>query len=146
MKKYENQLEVCIRAIIRSNGKILVCKNKKKGYYFFPGGHLEFGENIKEALAREIKEELDAIVKKFLFIGVVDNIFTEDGQKHHEINLVFEVKLDKIKKQSQEDHIDFALISEKDFSKEQILPVVLKKMILKWLRNKKIFWESQFIK
>ena len=56
------------------------------------------------------------------------------------------MKLDKIKKQSQEDHIDFALISEKDFSKEQILPVVLKKMILKWLRNKKIFWESQFIK
>lgn len=143
MKKYENQFEVCIRAIIRSNGKILVCKNKKKGYYFFPGGHLEFGENIKEALVREIKEELNAIVKKSLFIGVIDNIFIEDRQKHHEINLVFEVKLDKIKKQSQENHIDFAFISEKNFSKEQIFPLVLKNMILKWLKDKKIFWGSQ---
>ena len=89
MNPYRNKFEICIRAIILNNGKILVCRKKKKGYYFFPGGHLEFGEKIGDALTREIKEELNVAVKKFSFIGVVDNVFKEDDEKHHEINFIF---------------------------------------------------------
>jgi 8-oxo-dGTP pyrophosphatase MutT (NUDIX family) len=81
--------EICIRAIIQDKGKILVCFLKKEGIYFFPGGHLEFGESIPDALFREIKEELGIKIKKFSLIGLVDNFYEEEGKKHHEINLVF---------------------------------------------------------
>jgi ADP-ribose pyrophosphatase YjhB (NUDIX family) len=89
--KIMENFEVCIRAIIQNKGKILVCFNKEKGYYFFPGGHLNFGEEIGKALSREIKEELGMKIKKFSFIGLVDNVYKEDGKRHHEINLVFNV-------------------------------------------------------
>lgn len=96
MNKYKDQFELCVRAIIQHNGKILVCRNKAKNYYFFPGGHVEFGENTKNALVRELKEELHIVIKKCSFIGVTENIFIEENQKHHELNLVFNVGVEKV--------------------------------------------------
>ena len=135
--------EVCIRTIVRQGEKILLCWNKEKNYYFFPGGHLEFGEKIQDALFREMKEELNVKVKKIKFIGLVDNIYKEEGQKHHEINLVFEANVDKISERSRENHIGFIFLDKKRFKKEKILPIALQKAILKWLKDKKIFWASQ---
>jgi len=135
--------EVCVRAIIQQRDKILVCRNKERGYYFFPGGHLNFEESIKEALFREIKEELDINIKNYLFIGMVDNIYEEENQKHHEINLVFNVIPDKISEKSKENHIDFIFFDKNRFSKEKVLPIALQKAILGWLKNKKVFWASQ---
>jgi ADP-ribose pyrophosphatase YjhB (NUDIX family) len=135
--------EVCIRVIIQNKGKILVCFHKKKGYYFFPGGHLEFGEKIKEALFREVKEELGIKVKKFSLIGLVDNFYEEEGKRHHEINLVFKVMPEKIVSESREDHINFYFLDRKKFSREKVLPIALRKAILKWQKDKKFFWASQ---
>ena len=144
MNPYKNKFEVCIRAVVEDRGKILVCRNRKKGYYFFPGGHLEYGEKLKDALARELKEELNTALDKFSFIGAVDNIFTEDGEKHHEINLVFKTKLKDHKTKSQEDHIDFALLDKKEFAAVQLYPIALKKSVLKYFQDKKIFFASQY--
>ncbi|MCX7779034.1 MAG: NUDIX domain-containing protein [Patescibacteria group bacterium] len=138
--------EICIRAIIQNKGKILICQYKEKGYYFFPGGHLEFGEKIEKALSREIKEELNLKIKKFSLIGLVDNIYKEDKQKHHEINLVFDVKVDKINLKSREDHIIFYFFDKIKFKREKIFPIALQKAILKWIKDKKFFWASQYYK
>jgi len=140
--------EVCIRAIIFHQNKILICLHREKGYYFFPGGHLNFGESVKDALFREVKEELNATVKKYSFIGVIDNIYEEQKQKHHQINLVFHIIVDKIygKKEIEEtkkNHIAFIFFNIKRFKKEKVLPIALQKAILKWQKNKKFFWASQ---
>jgi len=140
--------EVCVRAIIRQRGKILICQHKEKGYYFFPGGHVNFGESIKDAFLREIREELNIAVKNFLFIGMVDNIYEEEGQKHHEINFVFDTKVvgvpkSKVIEEAKKNHIGFILFDKKRSSKEKVLPIALQKAILKWLKDKKFFWASQ---
>ncbi len=49
-----------VRGIIIEAGKIVLIERKSKDrtYYIFPGGGVEKGETTKEALAREMKEEL----------------------------------------------------------------------------------------
>ena len=141
--KSKKEIDILVRAIIQDKGKILLCKKKRKNYYFFPGGHVEFGESAKKALAREIKEELGLKIKKSSFIGGSEYLFTEDGKKYHEINLTFEVKVDKIKLKSREDHIEFFLKTKKELSKERVLPKVLTRAVLKWLEDKNPFWASE---
>ena len=148
--KHMKNIEICARAIIQSDGKILVCWNKESNYHFFPGGHIDFGETAETALIRELKEELDITVKKLSLIGTVENIYIEKKDKrkeqrgkHHEINLVFNVIAEKAKDKSLEDHIDFFFLNRKSFISTKILPVALKKAVITWWKNKKIFWEIQ---
>jgi len=143
MKNKEEKFEIIVRALIQYNGKILVCRNKEKNYYFLPGGHIDFGESAESALSRELKEELDVSLKKYSFIGVVENVYSEDNQKHHEINLVFEVKTDKVRERSKENHIDFFFFNQEELKRRIILPLALKNAMLKWCQDKKVFWASE---
>ena len=53
-------------AILRHNGKLMICQRKKGGRYAlkweFPGGKLEPGETILGCLERELHEELSILV------------------------------------------------------------------------------------
>lgn len=67
-------IEVISRAVLLNKKKILVCKDKKNKNYFLPGGHVEFGEFSKDALLRELKEEVSLDIKKAELIGVLVEI------------------------------------------------------------------------
>lgn len=143
MIKSKNKTEILVRAVIQDGNKVLVCKKLNKRYFFFPGGHLEFGESAKDALARELKEELGVAVKKCSFIGGSEHTFVEDGIKHHEINLAFDTSVKKINTKSQENHLKFLLLDKNSLVKEKVLPLVLAQAIFRWFKNKKPFWVSE---
>lgn len=65
-----------VSAIILKDGKVLVLRRVKpdREYFVIPGGGVEEGESIEEALAREIKEELTLEVKKCRFLFLVENV------------------------------------------------------------------------
>ncbi len=131
-----NTIELIARAVIIKERKILLCRNKDKGYYYLPGGHVEFGEKAKEALARELKEELETIeTEKISFMEASENFFVQNGEKHHELNLIFSVMPARIKEKSKEDHIDFEFLSPEQVQKENILPPSIKQKILKWIKS-----------
>jgi len=46
--------------LIKENNQVLISDERRNNFCFtkFPGGGLEFGEGIKEALVREFKEEM----------------------------------------------------------------------------------------
>lgn len=55
----ENEIKIKCRGIAIFNNKLLVVKHRKSAsFYALPGGHLEWPENPKQCLEREIFEEL----------------------------------------------------------------------------------------
>lgn len=58
-----------VYGLIVNEGKIAILTNKSNGKYWFPGGGIEIGEEIEDALKREVREEcgLEVAVEKFLF-------------------------------------------------------------------------------
>lgn len=62
-------------AIIIQNNKILLIHRIKKDddYFVFPGGGIEEGESREEAMAREIKEELNLEVRSMKLVFELDN-------------------------------------------------------------------------
>jgi 8-oxo-dGTP diphosphatase len=136
--------ELIARAVIIHRGKILLCRMKSKGHYFFPGGHVEFGEDIREALRREIREELGVSLGKILqFIGIGENTYRDGVELHHELNIVFVGKLNRFTNKAIEDHIEFCWVDFKQLTKIDVLPRALIKSVQKWLKNKKMFSVSE---
>ena len=54
------------------------------------GGAIEFGERAEDAIRREMREELGADILHPRLLGVLENIFELQGQRHHEIIFVFD--------------------------------------------------------
>jgi len=62
--------------IMNRVGKVLLMRSPKwKGVYVPPGGHIEIGETMEEALKREGREEVGLEIKNIRFIAVYEAIF-----------------------------------------------------------------------
>ncbi|MFZ2970960.1 MAG: NUDIX domain-containing protein [Minisyncoccia bacterium] len=142
MPEYSNSFEIIARAVIVKDGKILVCRGKGKDYYFFPGGHVEKGERMEDALKRELSEELGIDAGKMIFIGAVENIF-KDSYERHEINLVFETEVKGDKFESRESHLEFELLTFDQFGTAEVLPASMKEAVMEWMNDKQRFWQCQ---
>jgi 8-oxo-dGTP pyrophosphatase MutT (NUDIX family) len=58
-----------VYAIIVHDGRIALLTNQSSGKYFPPGGGIEIGETLEDALRREVREEtgLEIEIKRFAF-------------------------------------------------------------------------------
>ena len=64
-----------VAAVIKRNNKIFVTKRgygEFKDGWEFPGGKVEKGETKEEALIREIKEELDTVIKVDSYLDTIE--------------------------------------------------------------------------
>ncbi|KKR86312.1 MAG: NUDIX hydrolase [Candidatus Uhrbacteria bacterium GW2011_GWF2_41_16] len=55
-------------AIVINDGKVLLCNTKSTGKYWFPGGSVDLGKKLEDAIRREVREEtgIEIEVEKFL--------------------------------------------------------------------------------
>ncbi len=68
--------------IVNKQGKILLTKSHKWfDKYTLPGGHIEVGETMKEAVAREVKEEVGLDVEVAEMLLMQEAIFTVEFWK-----------------------------------------------------------------
>ena len=77
---YPDHPVVGVGAIIVSEGKILLEKRKNepsRGKWSIPGGLVELGESVEQAVIREVKEETGLDVEAPRLIDVVDNISSD---------------------------------------------------------------------
>ena len=130
----EKHIETIARGVCVKDGKVLLCYPKDRSYAYLPGGHIEFGETGREALVREMKEEtgLDATAGELL--GVVESSFVQKGEKHCEINLIYEMKVrgcEGEKVRSCEDWICFDWVGCDKIGSSNLLPPEMKNYCLK---------------
>jgi len=66
---------VAVGGLVRdSGGKVLIAKSKRHGYWEFLGGQVENGENLEEALLREIWEESGITARVVCLVGIYSNV------------------------------------------------------------------------
>lgn len=76
---------VAVDGIIEHKGKILLIKHSHKGLYGIPGGQVENGENLIEALIRELKEETGINIEVEKLICISSNTSTYPGYGGYDI-------------------------------------------------------------
>ena len=85
----DKKIVVKVRAIITHQEKLLVVQHSRTNFTALPGGHLEYGEDLKECLSREIVEELGVKpeIGKLSYV----NMFIEKKDNRHYLEFFFEV-------------------------------------------------------
>jgi len=69
--------------IVDGEGRVLLVQRgtePRKGHWSIPGGLVELGESLIEAVRREALEETGLVIEPVELIEVVDRIFTENSQ------------------------------------------------------------------
>src|SRR3989344_2264408 len=89
----EEKIKIKAMCIFRKNGKILVakCFDKIKNEHFYRilGGSVKFSEISEIGIRREIQEELLSEIENLKLVDVIENLFTYEGSKGHEIVFLY---------------------------------------------------------
>lgn len=123
--------------LLNDKNEVLLANHRKNGksYWLFPGGGVECGEGIEEALKREFVEELEIKLKKVEnLVFMNDTIFP--GGKRHILNLYFRVRAKpefKVRAEGPFCHAEF--VSAGEFRKILFYPAVKSVILSLWKRG-----------
>jgi 8-oxo-dGTP diphosphatase len=79
-REYPPHPVVAVGAIVTKAGKVLLVRRKRepsRGLWSLPGGAVKLGEGLREAVAREVKEECGIEVTVKEVVEVLDRIFAD---------------------------------------------------------------------
>ncbi len=84
--------------ILNSDNKVLICRSTKwNGKYVIPGGHIELGEKMEEALIREVKEETALEIYDIELLSLKESIYGKNfGDKRHFIFIDYLCRTDSV--------------------------------------------------
>lgn len=136
MKAMRREIEILARGACVQAGQILVCRNRKHGNVYLPGGHVDWGEDSQRALAREWREELGVPCQVGRFLGVVEQAYRARGGRTCEISLVFEVVCTRISPRanpaSAEKRLEFEWTPLNALRRSKLLPRAMAKNLAAW--------------
>lgn len=92
-----NSIAVAVSAFIQdSQGRVLMIRRMDNDYYAIPGGQLELGETLSQAVVREVREETGIVCEVTGLVGIYSNpdhvIAYGDGEVRQEFSICFRAK------------------------------------------------------
>ena len=126
--------------IIKQKKKFLIMRVNKTSYYHIPGGHIEIGENSKQAIIREIKEEIGCDVQRTKLFAIQENFWIRDNKKCHGIEFYYiiepkqqlqiknyeKVEIDK----GKEMLLEFKWVTSKELKDIDLRPANIRDMLI----------------
>ncbi len=88
-------IKATVGAVVEKDGRILLARRNHEPFYnhwCIPGGHIEYGEGVEEAMLRELFEEtgISASAGEARFFGYYSEYYPE--LEWHAVALIFAVK------------------------------------------------------
>ena len=128
-----------VSAILRWQGRVLLCRQEKPGkeYWLLPGGGVEGGESVMEALTRELREEV-GLTDELLFegpIAVAESIAPKwTPEARHVVHVVFAADLSHRSLEDIESR-DEAVRGARLFSVDELEEIVVHPPIKRFLQR-----------
>jgi len=126
MARNANKIRIRVAGVLLRDGKILLVKHKKKEheYWLLPGGGVDIGESLGNALARELWEELRIQASVGNILCINDSI-SPDAVRHI-LNVYLWVEITKGDPQLGEDPrvIEFAWHDLDELDKIPLFPTI----------------------
>ncbi|BEP29063.1 NUDIX hydrolase [Helicovermis profundi] len=119
---------VSVKGLVYFNGKFLILRKTLKSnneIWEFPGGRLEFGENIEKALEREIKEETILSVKVLFPLGSWTVIKKSNT---HIQGITYLCNSTSEKVILSHEHSDYRWIRKEEFKNYKVFPQILEEI------------------
>lgn len=110
-EKEEFHVRTC--GVIKQEDKFLIMRVNETPYYHIPGGHIEIGEDSRETLIREIKEEIGCDVKEANLFAIQENFWSKNNRKCHGIEFYYIIKPEQILKSKNYEKIEIDKGEEK---------------------------------
>lgn len=88
-----DRFQVRAGAVIRSGAHVLIHRATRDPFWALPGGRVELHESARQALEREICEEIGVGSQVAELRVIIENFFQLDGRRVHEIGFYHEVRL-----------------------------------------------------
>lgn len=135
----EEKIRYRAAGVVVKDNCIVLIKRHKKGevYYIFPGGGVEKNETVEDALKRELKEELNIIVKSYnkLFEVIDENKNTKQIGTYFMVKDFegeFELGGPEKNKHNEHNQYHIELIPLEDFRKvKDVLPIQARENLYK---------------
>ena len=101
-----NRIRVSARALVIRDDAILIQRlDYTDANWFFPGGGVEFGETLEDAVRRELAEETTLVVDRIVYRLTANNRYRHDGRSIHMLEHYFEVTPASFDIESREESI-----------------------------------------
>ncbi|HRX16212.1 MAG TPA: NUDIX hydrolase [Spirochaetota bacterium] len=125
------RIRIRVAGILIENGNVLmVCHQKNgKSYWLLPGGGVDYGETLPQALRREFEEEIGIKVEVHDLLFSIDSI--SPSGKRHIVNLVFICKYSSgVYRLGLDKRLsDFKFLSIEELSNATVYPSLKKQLI-----------------
>ncbi|NIR48679.1 NUDIX hydrolase [candidate division KSB1 bacterium] len=134
-RNYPNRPLVGVGAVVFKHERLLLVKRKfepKSNYWTLPGGLVKLGENAREALVREVKEECGIEVVPVRLVDVVDYIEKDarENIKYHYVLIDFETEFKAGTLTPASDILDARWFDKSDLA-DLALPEITEKFLKK---------------
>lgn len=134
--------------VINKEGKLMLTKRGiEPGYgkQDLPGGFVDPGETIEDALHRELNEELNLKIKSYKYIGSAPNEYVFSDFSVFTIDMGFIVYPETTKGlTAQDDIIDFKFYAEDEINFNEIPAPSIKHFIKEYFRNERNKSKNQY--